>query len=124
MQYSSRGNRVGVITTPTELSDAIHIGGFILPTVEEIRDRSKGDSLSKALAAGQAGWFVAQCISRLVAGLAISQMEVVTVALAALNGIIYFLWWNKPLNVHCHIPVIHHDEGRLSLHSNVDPLML
>lgn len=106
MRYSSQGTCVGVITNTTELSDAIRDGAFSLPTEQEIRDRSKGDSLSKALAAGQAGWFVAQCVSRLVKGLAVSQIEVVTLALAALNGIIYFLWWDKPLNVRCHVRVI------------------
>lgn len=106
MLYSLQGTRLDVITDPKELSRAIHVGGSILPTVEEIIDKSKGDSLSKALAVGQTGWFIAQRVSRLAASLTISQMEVITVALAALNGVIYFLWWNKPLNVRYPVRII------------------
>jgi hypothetical protein len=99
MLSSDQGTRVGVITDPSELSRAIHAAGFTLPTVEEIHDKSKGDSL---------------CISRPAAGLAIPQMNVVTLALAALNGAIYFLWWNKPLNVHYPVRVVLNN-GMLSI---------
>jgi hypothetical protein len=84
---------------------------FILPSTEEIQDRSKGDGLSKALAVGQTGWFIAQCISRWAAGLAITEMELVTLAFAALNGLIYFLWWNKPLDVRYAVPVMLQSTG-------------
>jgi hypothetical protein len=40
-------------------------------------------------------------------------MEVVTVVLASFTGVIYYYyWWDKPLDVHCSIPV-HLLEGRL-----------
>ena len=73
--------------------------GFPLISEKEIQDRSKGDGLSKALAVVQTTWFIAQCISRKVQGLTITEIELVTVAFAFLNGIMYFLWWSKPVGV-------------------------
>lgn len=73
--------------------------GFPLISEKEIQDRSKGDGLSKALAVVQTTWFLAQCISRKVQGLTITELEIVTVAFAFLNGIMYFLWWSKPVGV-------------------------
>ena len=73
--------------------------GFPLFSEKEIQDRSKGDGLSKGLAVLQTSWFIAQCISRKVQGLTITEIELVTVAFAFLNGIMYFLWWNKPVGV-------------------------
>jgi hypothetical protein len=66
---------------------------------EDITDKSKGDGLSKIVAAIQVLWFVTQCISRLGLGLFITEIEVITVAYAALNGIVYWFWRNKPLLV-------------------------
>jgi hypothetical protein len=100
------GARKSIIDDYRDLAYDITDLKFILPTTEEIRDRSKGDGLSKALAVGQTGWFVAQCISRWAAGLATTEIELVTLAFAALNVIIYFLWWNKPLDVRYAVPVV------------------
>ena len=51
-------------------------------------------------------WFIAQCLSRPAQGLIITEIELITLAIAALNGILYFLWWNKPLDVNCCVPVL------------------
>ena len=77
------------------------------PTVtkEEIADRSKGDYLSKTIVLFQTMWFVGQCIVRGAYGLTVTELEVVTIAFASLTGVIYYLWWDKPLDVRCSIPV-------------------
>lgn len=72
---------------------------LIPPTVEEIRDKSKGDAFSKGLALLQTGWFVMQCITRRVQRLPITELEIVTLAYAAVNVGMYWFWWDKPLNV-------------------------
>ena len=72
---------------------------------KEIEDRSKGDAFSKAFAVLQTTWFVIQCVARGVYGLAITELEVATLAFAVLNGALYFLSWNKPLGVVCPVPV-------------------
>jgi hypothetical protein len=68
-------------------------------TDEEIRDKSKGDLLSKAVAVLQTTWFIVQCVARPSQGLAITELELATLALASLNAVTYFLWWDKPLDV-------------------------
>ena len=65
----------------------------------EIRDKSKGDGLSKTFALIQTMWFILQCISRAIEDLPVTELEVATCAFAFLNFATYILWWNKPLNV-------------------------
>ncbi|KAF8659465.1 hypothetical protein AX16_001832 [Volvariella volvacea WC 439] len=66
---------------------------------KEIADHGKGDILAKAIVVLQTSWFVVQCIARHVEGLVLTELELVTLAFAALNVITYVLWWDKPLNV-------------------------
>ena len=74
-------------------------------TKRQIEDKSKGDGLSKGLVVLQTSWFVIQCVARAIAGMVITELELVTLSFAILNGVLYFLWWNKPLNVQCPVPV-------------------
>ena len=74
-------------------------------TEKDIQDRSKGDALSKGLVITQTLWFIAQCFSRRVQGLAITEIELVTLAFGFLNGLMYFLWWEKPQNVLSYIRI-------------------
>ena len=67
-----------------------------IPTTE-IRDRSKGDALSKCIAILQTTWFLLQCIARGYQRLALTEVELITLALASLNAITYAFWWHKPL---------------------------
>ncbi|KAF8651843.1 hypothetical protein AX16_004643 [Volvariella volvacea WC 439] len=66
---------------------------------KEIKDHGKGDILAKALVVVQTTWFVAQCISRHIQGLVLTEIELVTLGFAMLNVITYGLWWDKPLNI-------------------------
>ncbi|KAF8171311.1 hypothetical protein BJ912DRAFT_911624 [Pholiota molesta] len=68
-------------------------------TAEDINDRSKGNAISKAFVILQTTWFIAQCLARWSNRLAVTELEVVTLAFATLNGITYGLWWYKPQNV-------------------------
>ncbi|KAF8801596.1 hypothetical protein BYT27DRAFT_7235694 [Phlegmacium glaucopus] len=74
-------------------------------TKEDIDYHSKSDGLAKCLVIVQTGWFVLQCIARWVEGLVITEIELVTLALAALNASMYFFWWHKPFDVRTHVPV-------------------
>ncbi|KAF8204595.1 hypothetical protein BJ912DRAFT_1072390 [Pholiota molesta] len=60
-------------------------------TAEEIQDRAKGDFISKGLVILQTSWFILQCLARWSQKLALSELEVVTLGLALLNGITYAL---------------------------------
>ena len=86
---------------PLLASDLTHdnIYSFIMPTEAEIKDKGKGDWLAKSLVLLQTSWFVMQCIARAVEHLPVTHLEIVTLAYAAMNFVIYIFWWNKPLNV-------------------------
>ena len=93
-------NPKGVLS-PSRFSRLLRAGKIEFPTVtvEEIEDRSKADGLSKMIAFGQTLWFVAQCIARRSQHLDLTLVELLTLSLAVLNGLMYLLWWNKPLDV-------------------------
>ena len=96
--------RVLVAEDLEELSKAERIEWPTI-TKKEIADRSKGDYLSKTIVLFQATWFIGQCLARWRYRLTVTELEVVTVAFASLTGVIYCLWWDKPLDVRCSIPV-------------------
>ena len=74
-------------------------------TEEEIKDKSNGDYLSKSIVVLQTTWFIVQFFARVAFKLTITELEVVTFAFSTLIGIIYYLWWDKPLDVRCSVPV-------------------
>ncbi|KAF8644711.1 hypothetical protein AX16_008313 [Volvariella volvacea WC 439] len=78
-----------------------HTLGLNVPVIreKEILDRGKGDPLTKLIVVLQTSWFIAQCIARRIQGLVLTELELVTLAFAALNVMTYILWWDKPLNV-------------------------
>ena len=95
------GNVAKGVLPPERFSELLTAEKIEFPTVtvEEIEDRSKTDGFSKTIALGQTLWFVAQCISRRAQHLDLTLIELLTLSLAVLNGLMYFLWWHKPLDV-------------------------
>ncbi|KAF4616278.1 hypothetical protein D9613_008780 [Agrocybe pediades] len=87
------------ILTPWNLEWFSTQGMVDVPEIpeSEIKDRSKGDIFSKTMVLGQTTWFVVQCIARIMQGLVLTQLELVTLALAALHAFMFFLWLHKPL---------------------------
>ena len=77
----------------------IDFTSFTVPTEEEIKDKGKSDWLAKSLVLIQTSWFVMQCIARAIEHLPVTHLEIVTLAYAAMNFVIYIFWWNKPLNI-------------------------
>jgi hypothetical protein len=65
----------------------------------EIAEKSAGDGLSKLLAMIQVGWFIVQCVGRIILGLSITELETITVAYAIVNLMVFVVWWDKPLRV-------------------------
>ena len=101
------GDAAKGVLSPKRFSDLLAAGKIEFPTitVEEIKDRSKGDGLSKTIALGQTLWFVAQCLARSAQHLDLTPVELLTLSLAVLNGVMYFLWWHKSLDVRCPVRV-------------------
>ncbi|KAF7975387.1 hypothetical protein HWV62_9597 [Athelia sp. TMB] len=89
-------------------NDAVRMvrdGMLVPPPLSELKDRSKGDGLSKALAILQTLWFVIQCTARRLEHLPMTQLEIMTLAYSTMTVAIYIFWWHKPLNVTCPIRV-------------------
>ena len=109
MLFDSEEEIAKGVLTPERFSELLTAKKIKFPivTVEEIEDRSKADGFSKTIALGQTLWFVAQCIARRVPSqhLDLTLVELLTLSLAVINGLMYFLWWNKPLDVRCPIRV-------------------
>ena len=78
---------------------------YPIASEDEIKDRSKGDAVTKALVVFQTTWFLLQCAARGRRDLAITELELATAAFALLNVITYAIWWDKPLDVRCPIRV-------------------
>ena len=101
---------------PLQASDLVQCDryskSFIMPTEAEIRDKGKSDWLAKSLVLLQTSWFVMQCIARAIDHLPVTHLEIVTLAYAAMNFVIYIFWWNKPLNVNRPIRVFRKLESR------------
>jgi len=108
------GNIAKGVLYPERFSELLMEGKIEFPTVtvEEIEDRSKADGFSKTIALGQTLWFVAQCIARGAQHLDLTLVELLTLSLAVLNGLMYFLWWNKSLDVRSPIRVYLLDKPR------------
>ena len=83
----------------SDLQECDSYESSIIPTEAEIQDRGKSDWLAKSLVLLQTSWFVMQCIARGIEHLPVTHLEIVTLAYAAMNFVIYIFWWNKPLNV-------------------------
>ncbi|KAF9457843.1 hypothetical protein BDZ94DRAFT_1313790 [Collybia nuda] len=77
----------------------VDVGSIFDVDVDEIIDHSKGDEITKGLALLQTVWFIIQCIARASQHLPLTEIEVVTLAFAALNIVIRLVWWQKPLDV-------------------------
>lgn len=76
--------------------------GRISPNVFErrhISDKGKGSNIAKAIACLQVLWLVIQSITRKVAGLPLTLLEIHVVIQVACTIITYALWWCKPLDV-------------------------
>ncbi|SJL08999.1 uncharacterized protein ARMOST_12375 [Armillaria ostoyae] len=78
----------------------------------DIKDKSKGDALSKAFVVLQISWFVVQCYARAIRKLPITLLEMSALSFAVLSIASYAAWWEKPVNVQYQI--------RLEEHSSMD----
>jgi hypothetical protein len=86
---------------PKELLRFVREGSVEMPTITEaeIKDRSKGDGISKCVAILQLAWFVIQLITRYAQGLPVTLLEIDTLGVAAMAYIAYGFWWKKPKDV-------------------------
>lgn len=102
--------RQGVLTSDAfQKLLAENLINFPTITEDEINDKSKVDALSKGIALLQLTWFIVQIITRAVQDLAMTELELITAALAGLCSIMYIFWWDKPRDVR--FPVLIRTKG-------------
>ena len=87
--------------SPTFITWCLEKHSDIIPriTESEIKDKSKADGLVKSIACLQALWFCLQFITRLAQRLPVTLLELNTFAHSVCAVLIYFLWWEKPMDV-------------------------
>jgi hypothetical protein len=83
-----------------------------LPSIseEEINDKSKGDSLVRAIAIVQIAWMALQIIARASRRLAISQLEISVLAFTSCAVVIYGLNWERPKGVQVPYTLLRYQE--------------
>ncbi|TEB20425.1 hypothetical protein FA13DRAFT_1742974 [Coprinellus micaceus] len=86
--------------------------------------RAKGGAFGKGLALTQTAWFLVQILARIALGMDVTHLEVTTLAYAALNGVIYWFWWQKPLDVQCPIVINAHPSSHVISSSVVQDTLL
>ena len=66
---------------------------------DDLDDKNKFDSLGSFIAFVQSLWFCAESIARVQQGLAITLLEISTVAHVVMSTFTLILWWQKPQSV-------------------------
>ncbi|KIJ14622.1 hypothetical protein PAXINDRAFT_169569, partial [Paxillus involutus ATCC 200175] len=69
---------------------------------EQISGRSKSDGLGNTILVLQLSWFILQVVARAANKLAITLLEIDTLALATLSIPLFFFWWSKPMAPESH----------------------
>jgi hypothetical protein len=89
------------VLDPDILPHLVRMGFIEIPTITEaeIKDRSKGDVMSKCVAILQLVWFIIQFIARYAQGLPVTLLEIDTLGVAALACIAYGFWLKKPKGI-------------------------
>lgn len=95
------GSRTRLVLTPHGLEFLARHHPELIPDISTaaVKDRSKADGLTKALACVQALYFLCQTIARLAVGLPVTVLELNTAAHAICALTTYVLWWYKPFDV-------------------------
>jgi len=95
--------------------------GLFKPTpMEDIKDRSKADTLTKTLACMQALWIVISTTARKVAGLSVTLLEFNAVMHVICALIAYMAWLRKPQDVTVPTKL---ERGHGGLNSNIEALL-
>lgn len=74
-------------------------------TVKDIEDKSKADKFAKVVAVIQTTYLILECIARRIQSLAISPLELTTLAFIPCTLATYFMWMDKPLGVNTSTPI-------------------
>lgn len=85
--------------TPSGLLVLAKLGILPNENPDVISDKSKADYVAKVLVCIQAGWFLVQCIARLIQKLPLTLLELHVLAHVLCAFAMYLLWIEKPYDV-------------------------
>ncbi|KAJ7053322.1 hypothetical protein C8F01DRAFT_1330088 [Mycena amicta] len=97
--FVSRSNHQPIVTSHQLHGVPGYLADIQAVREQDIKDKSKGDALSKGVAIAQQIWFTTQCLARVHQHLPVTQLELVTLAFAVVNVFVSLLWFRKPLDV-------------------------
>jgi hypothetical protein len=91
---------------------------------EDIDDRNKSDGFARCIAVFQAVWMVANCLTRVAQGLALTTLELTTMSFVLVFFVTSFCWYHKPLGITTTVPihtVVHIDQilAEVCLHAEI-----
>jgi hypothetical protein len=100
-------NRPIRVLLPDQLQSYFLTGNGNFPRISkaEIEYRSKGDAIAKIFVVLRTSFFAVERSNTQEPSGHDTELKLVTIAFAILNLVTYFLWWHKPLNVHCGVRV-------------------
>lgn len=81
------------------LKDGTIKGASLDNCKKSIVDRGKTSNIAKVIAGGQALWLFLRCLSRWIAGLPLTLLEVHVMIQVVCTVVTYACWWSKPLDV-------------------------
>jgi hypothetical protein len=95
------GGRDRVTLGPKAVRFLAKYDPLLLPDLSDgdALDKSKANHLGKSTICAQALWFMAETINRLAQGLSVSLLELNTFAHTLCTLLIFFFWWDKPLDI-------------------------
>lgn len=88
-----------ITLTPAGILELAKMGLLPQLSKEEIEDKSKADTIAKALICIQALWFFTQSMARLANGLPLTLLEIHTLTHVGCALGMYLMWFKKPYNV-------------------------
>lgn len=94
---TSRSDPEFFTLTGNAVSQLVHMGHWIPPEEEVVKDKSKHDVFQKVLVMLQISWFALQCMARLVYRLPLTLLELHTMVHVVSAAIMYCFWFKVSL---------------------------
>lgn len=101
--YDGKDKILWLTLTPAGLQHLARHARTAIPNISKntIKDKSKGDGLTKIFVCGQVGWFILSLLLRWAHGLEVALLEINTALYAVCALFVYScFWWYKPLDIH------------------------
>ncbi|KAK2590291.1 hypothetical protein QQS21_012028 [Conoideocrella luteorostrata] len=89
-------------TVPGQYAECIVRSGLMQSSDfkdEDVKDRSKNDTLGKVFTVAQSSWLTCNMVARAIFSLPVCPLEIITLGYVFCGLIIYGFWWRKPTDM-------------------------